>query len=247
MTRRVSRVLLALMLALALTACSTGGQSTADTSGSSGGSSDSGTDSGPAAISADTINELLEGELASEPWASSVTEVQEATYLRRPVVSIGFADEAARNEAQTVIQDAFLEREEWGVLEIYSPVLSGFQTIGNSSSFPVIELPATPASAPEFAGWLDAAFGSGSPEPEAWVEHVQSSEYAASLPTGNYEVLIVRTDLPFDQTGQRTAQLIIQAIYTAEPTFAKQFAVYYADGSNMTAGDIVPGLAAFGY
>lgn len=244
MTRRtlILHLTLALALALTLAGCSSNGSKTSgDVPGSS-----AGTDDGPMPLTAAGVEAMLEGDLASEAWAASVTGVGEETYLRRPVVSIGFKDTTALTEAQMPLQDAFLDEPVWGVIELLSPDFTAFITIGNTGDFPAEEIPAAPATAPELAGWFDAAFGSGSPLPEAWVASVKSTEFAASTTAGYSDVLVVNTDLPYDPEGKRKAEVIHHAIATAAPTYAKTFDIRFADGNSLM-GEIVPGIAAFGY
>ncbi len=245
--------ILVLCLALVLPGCSFS-TSTSSSSGSSGdsGSGSSGDSSGDTGegtnrLAAADIQALIDGDLASESWVSSASNITETTLLRRPVVSITFTDETSRNDANMALQTALAATDKWGVLELSDPNITSFIIIGSIASEDPIELPASPTSAEEFVPWLNESFGTGSPAPEDWVAHVKSVEFAAALPTGFTDALVVKTDLPWDAEGKRIAEVIAQAIYTAAPTFATSYTIYYGEGDYESSGYIVPEMAMFGY
>ena len=198
-------------------------------------------------LSASYVKSRIEGDLASQPWATSVVSVSEATLLRRPVVSIELTDQTAVTDAMSGLQTALSTSEMWGVLEFHDPTFAYFAAIGSPGTDDPVELPASPASAEAFLPWLNQAFGAGSPAPEEWVARVTSAEFAASVPSGFTNALVIGTDLPWGTGGNPTAQLIAQAVYAAEPSFATSFVIHFAEANYEYSGEIVPQIGQFGY
>jgi hypothetical protein len=97
------------------------------------------------------------------------------------------------------------------------------------------EFPPAPADVSGMQGWLAEAYPDA-----AWVTRIKSIEYVSGeVPdSGGFgNAIVVTTDLDF-ASEQALADQISAALGEAHPTWAKQFIVRYADGNNITAGDI---------
>lgn len=84
--------------------------------------------------------------------------------------------------------------------------------------------------------WFAAAY----PGAE-WLGRIKKLEYVAGeVPDsgGFANAVVITTDLDF-KTEQPVAQEIVIALGEAHPAWAKQFVLKYADGANVSAGDIV--------
>lgn len=198
-------------------------------------------------LNASDVQALITGDLASAPWAASILSMSDTTLLRRPVVAIEMTDQTAMSDAMNGLQTALLTSEKWGVIEVYDPTYAYFVSIGSLDLFDPIDLPTPPASAEEVLPWLNQAFGVNSPAPENWVAHVTSAEYAATVPSGYTNAVVIGTDLPWGTGGNPAAQVIAQAIYAAEPTFATTFVIHYSEADYQYSGDIVTQMGQFGY
>jgi len=97
------------------------------------------------------------------------------------------------------------------------------------------ELPPAPSDASGMQGWLAEAYPDA-----AWLARITSIEHVpGEVPDsgGFANAIVVGTDLDF-ASEQPLADQIAAAIGEAHPTWAKQLVVRYADGNNITAGDI---------
>lgn len=97
------------------------------------------------------------------------------------------------------------------------------------------EFPPAPADVSGMSGWLDEAYPDA-----AWRARIKSIEYVpGEVPdSGGYSnAIVVTTDLDF-ASEQTLAEEISTALGEAHPAWAKQYVIWFADGNNMTAGDI---------
>lgn len=232
-------LVVALLLPMLLVACSPAQQPPGGSS-----STNEAEDSAPTWLTTDDVEQALVGELASQPWANSITSLTETVLLGRPAVSIGFADAPSLQDARSPILEALEATGKWGLIEFFDPDMSDFSAVGSPSDFDAVELPAPPASADDVMPWFGQAFGPGSPYEEQWVAHVKSVEFAESLPSGFGDVVVVRTDLPWDSDGRRAATVIVWALAVAEPPFAKAYSVRFNEGDYEMTGELAPGMAS---
>lgn len=102
------------------------------------------------------------------------------------------------------------------------------------------EQPATPPPAPADVSGMGAWFEQAYPE-AAWPGRIKSIEYVAGeVPDsgGFANAVVITTDLDF-ASEQALGMEIVAALGEASPKWAKQYVLWFADGNNMLAGDIV--------
>lgn len=227
-------VAVAVMLAAVMAGC-----------GGSGGTSADKVESGP--LTAQDVQAALDGPFAAEAWSDGVTGVTEETLLRRPVVVVKFKDDATANQGFTSLQTSLSAQYpgKAAVVECAGKSMPMWATMGGGQ-MEKVALPASPGSAQDFLGWLESAFGKGSPKPEAWVARVKKAEYAQETEDGWTNALVLTTDLAFDAEGMRQASIVQQAVIAAKPTFATTLVVRFSDGK-VLAGDINAAFGGFGY
>jgi len=99
-----------------------------------------------------------------------------------------------------------------------------------------VTYPPAPADVSGMQDWLAKAY------PDVpWLGRIKKVEYVAGeVPDsgGFANAIVLTTDLDF-ASEQGVADEIGAAIGEAHPSWAKQFVLRYADGKNITAGDIV--------
>jgi len=97
------------------------------------------------------------------------------------------------------------------------------------------EFPPAPSDVSGMQSWLAEAYPDA-----AWLARIKAIEYVpGEVPDsgGFANAIVVVTDLEFARE-QPLADQIAAALGEAHPAWAKQLVVRYADGNNITAGDI---------
>lgn len=96
--------------------------------------------------------------------------------------------------------------------------------------------PPPPGDVSGLRGWFEEAY------PEApWLSRIKDIEYVEGEVPGSggfANAVVMTTDLDF-KTEQATAQEIATALGEAQPGWAKQYVVWFADGANLQAGEII--------
>ncbi len=98
------------------------------------------------------------------------------------------------------------------------------------------ELPPAPADASGLAAWFTQAYPGAT-----WPARITVIEYVPGEVPGSggfSNAVVITTDLDY-QTEQALAQEIVNALGETGLTWAKQYVLWFADGSNEMAGDIV--------
>lgn len=190
----------------------------------------------PSAIENETESVAFLIMASSAGWAGHITDVKTTTVLRRPVIvvttDIG-PEQAGLSDELTSALGAFvsgLAAEDGSAYTYHIQVLSSegdvIGTVGSTDERWRLDVPAAPEDVRDLRAWLDAVYGSGSPEPEAWVGRITA--ITEGDPEGS---IVVRTDLdPASMADQRAAQTIIDAINSSGTTFATGVRVLFADG-----------------
>ena len=99
------------------------------------------------------------------------------------------------------------------------------------------ELPPAPADVSGLSAWFAQAY----PE-AAWLSRITDMQYVpGEVPgSGGFSNAVVNNDRDLDyQTEQALAQEIVDALGETGLTWAAQYVLWFADGSNELAGDIV--------
>lgn len=108
-------------------------------------------------------------------------------------------------------------------------------TAASDASAPA-ELPAAPADASGLSAWFAQAY------PQvAWLSRITDIQYVPGEVPGSggfSNAIVIKTDLDY-ATEQALAQEIVNALGETDLTWAKQYVLWFPDGSNELAGDIV--------
>jgi hypothetical protein len=117
-----------------------------------------------------------------------------------------------------------------------SPVSTTDQTAAGAEQPTITEPPAAPADVSGMQAWFAAAYPDA-----AWLSRIKSIKYVAGeVPdSGGFKnAVVITTDLDF--AGELAlGQEIATALGEAHPAWAKQYVIWFADGRNESAGDIV--------
>lgn len=185
---------------------------------------------------ADSVASLIMA--SSSGWAGHITGIEVTTVLRRPVIvvstDIGPEQAGSSDEFASALSSyaAGLTADDGTSYTYYLQIRSSegdvIGVIGAPDRRWALETPAAPVDAETLRAWLDTVYGSGAPEPEAWLERI--TDIAGSVDAdGN---IIVRTDLdPASLEDQRVAQTIIDAANSSGATFAQGIRVIFGDGT----------------
>lgn len=108
-------------------------------------------------------------------------------------------------------------------------------TAASDASAPA-ELPAAPADASGLAAWFTQAYPGAT-----WPARITVIEYVPGEVPGSggfSNAVVITTDLDY-ATEQALAQEIVNALGETDLTWAKQYVLWFSDGSSELAGDIV--------
>jgi hypothetical protein len=113
---------------------------------------------------------------------------------------------------------------------------SSSTSLAGSDSGAVIEIPPTPSDVSGMRDWLAKAYPDA-----AWLGRIKAIEHVPDeVPDsgGFSNAVVVTTDLDF-ASEMALGQEIAAALGEAHVGWAKQYVIWFSDGANMMAGDIV--------
>lgn len=172
---------------------------------------------------------------SSSGWAGHVTDVTVTTALRRPVIEVATdigPEQASLSDEFTSGLSAFafaLTADDGSPYTYYLRIRccegDVIGAVARTDDRWALDTPPAPTDTATLRSWLDAVYGPGSPQPEAWAARI--GEVTADA-DGN---VVVRTDLdPARIEDQGVAQTIIDAVNSSGATFAPGVRVVFADG-----------------
>ncbi|MDA3935794.1 MAG: hypothetical protein PF636_02860 [Actinomycetota bacterium] len=238
-------VLATLALTLLLASVTIVGCSSTATKGSSP-SEDSTADEIASGPSLDELTDALSEGWSTETWYSSIVDIRVEQRMLAQVIVVETDMPSGQADSVATAQEMGDAIREIGYSDI-APNLSidgidGGQLMGMGSGVDATEaldLPATPQSAAELGGWIDAVFSDSG---ESWYGSIQTVEIATDVPGwGDTAMIVVRTDLPGGDAREQSimeARMIGHAISMMGQSLAEDYQVLDANEENLVSGDI---------
>jgi hypothetical protein len=185
----------------------------------------------------DALAEWMRQEHGDEEWPSHIEDIVYTTKLRSFVIELRFRGAAEEADAHADAAFAALHAGDLGLDAWVEAWAEGAQFAGTGLGSPVErDLPEPSDSVEALREWLAQVYGdTGGEAAEPWfeaIEQIELGESAARRP-----VIRVETSLPLD--GERSADranLIVTAIAQAQPTFADEIEVWYAEEQGLLTG-----------